>query len=232
MKADAAHDARVVRRSNSGGARARDQARRIGDEVRLARVSCALTVKDVARRAGVSWSTASRIEMGDPGVSIRTLCAVTEAVALDIVVRAYPGRSLSLRDTGQLEIAERLCRLPDSSWQPALELAVGDHGEAIDAVFFGAREIVAAEIERLATDWQAQYRRADQKRRTLAARHARPVRLVMVVEDTRRNRAALWPHLAVIRTALPAGSREVMAAFKSGRPIERDGLLWVRRGRL
>lgn len=183
----------------------------------------------VARRAGVSWSTQRRVEAGDPTVGLDTICAVADAVGLDLVLRAFPGRQPSLRDTGQLEIAARLRAAAHASLVAALEQPAGTHGEAADLVLFGAEEIVDYEIERLVTDFQAQYRRAALKREALAAQHARPVRLVLTIEDTRRNRIALEAHLDLIRTALPAGSREIMRSVQTGRPLGRDGLLWLRR---
>lgn len=201
----------------------------MGGEVKLARVTNAMTVRQAADRAGVSWSTQARVELGVPGISLDTMCAVAEAVGLDVVIRTYAGRSPSLRDTGQMALAAILCGQAHAVWQPNVELLIGQHGESIDVAFFGPLEIWASEIERMATDWQGQYRRADRKREALAALHQRPVRLVMVVEDTRRNRAALEPHLAFIRSVLPAGSREVLAALRGGHPLGRDGLLWIRR---
>ena len=50
----------------------------------------------------------------------------------------------------------------------------------------------------------------------------------MVVEDTERNRAVAREHAAVIGAMLPAGSREVMRALRTGEPLGRDGILWVR----
>lgn len=204
---------------------------RIGEEVRLARVSLGLTVHRASRLAGVSWSTAARVEAGDPDVGVETLCALAEAVGVDVVLRAYPGRQPSLRDSGQLAVAENIRAVADAAWQSTLELPIGEHGAAVDMVLFGPNEIIAVEIERTLADWQAQYRRADQKRRALAAQHARAVRLVLVVEDTRRNRALLAPVRSLLDTALPARSRDVIAALRSGRPLRRDGLLWVRRRR-
>jgi hypothetical protein len=216
-------------RSSSSRRRALEQCARIGSEMKLARVTHAMTGRAAARRAGVSWSTGARVELGDPGVTITTLCAVGEAVGLDIVLRAYPGSGPTLRDTGQLALAEQMCAQAHAGWQPNIELAVGAHGEAIDVALFATREIWAVEIERMAIDFQAQYRRADGKRATLAALHQRPVRLVMILEDSRRNRAALEAHLVFIRATLPAGSREVLRALRTGRPLGRDGLAWVRR---
>lgn len=200
-------------------------------EVRAARAEHALTLEQVGRRAGVSPDTVRRVEAGEPGVRIDTLCAVGTAVSLDVVVRAYRSRPPSLRDSGQLKVAEVMCSIAHASWDRVLELRAGDHGEAADIGFFGPREIIDAEIDRLILDYQDQHRRNVQKRDYLAARHQRPVRLVMVIEDTVRNRTAIAPHLSLIRSALPAGSRDVLRALRTGEPLGRDGLLWIRRHR-
>lgn len=215
-------------RSTSSRRRAHDQTARIGAEVRLARTTLAMSRQRVADRAGVSWSTLNRIELGDPGVSVSTMCVVAEAVGLDLVLRVYPGATPNLRDTGQLDIANQIAGQAALPWRPAIEMQVGPHGEAIDVVVFGPHEIWSVEIERMATDFQAQFRRADRKREMLADGHRRPVRLVMVVEDTRRNRRAVEPHVELIRRVFPAGSREVLRSLRSGAALGKDGLLWIR----
>ena len=77
-------------------------------------------------------------------------------------------------------------------------------------------------------DFQGQYRSVSLKRDWLARQHGRPVRLVIAVEDLRSNRAAIAPHMSLIGSILPAGSRRIMDAIRSGRPLGSDGLLWVR----
>lgn len=215
-------------RSASSRRRAREQNTRVGDEVQLARIGQGMTIQQVSVLSGVSWSTVRRVERGDPNVSMGIACAVAEAVGLDLVLRTYQGSPPSLRDTGQLGHAEWLCERAHPSLHPSLELLVGQHGEAIDTVFFGPEEIIATEIERMLADFQAQYRRANAKREALAAQHQRPVRLVMAIEDTLRNRSMLEPHVAFIRRTLPAGTREVLTALGTGRPLGRDGLIWIR----
>ena len=211
------------------GRRARSQSEAIGKEVGLARAEHGLSVTTVARRAGVVPDTVRRIEAGEPGVQVDTLCAVGAAVGVDVVLRGYRGRAPTLRDTGQLRLAEMLCAIVGDAWHPRLELRAGEHGEAADIGLFGSLEILDAEIERVLVDFQAQYRRAKLKCDWLAAQHQRPVRLVLVVEDTARNRAAVAKHVDFIRTVLPAGSREVLQAFRTGEPLGKDGLLWIRR---
>lgn len=218
----------MSRRTTTSRLRARQQSAKAGEEIRAARVSHGMTRQQVAQRAGVSWATEAQVELGAAGVRLDTLCAVGEAVGLDVVLRAYPGMAPSLRDVGQLRQAELLVSLASAAWHPELEVAVGERRQAIDVAFFGAEEIQAHEIERLATDFQDQFRRADAKRRLLAGQHRRPVRLILVVEDTPRNRSAVEAHRSLVDIALPATSREILASLRSGEPLRRDGLLWFR----
>ena len=216
---------------SSRGARALEratyQSRRAGRDVRLARTNLGISRDRAAALAGVSRSTQRRVEDGDPNVGVATLCRVAEAVGLDISIRAFLGATPTLRDTGQLRFASYLRGQANPAWQAALEVPIVG-GRSADMVFFGATEIILAEIERLLEDYQAQYRSAEAKRVALQEEHGRPVRLVLAVEDTRRNRAAVAPHLPLIQHALPAGSRDVLRALQRGSPLGRDGLLWVR----
>lgn len=202
---------------------------RIGADIETARVGLAASIEAVARRASVSSSTVVRVINGDGGVHLDTLCAVATAVGLRISVKAFPAESPSLRDTGQLTIAQYLIAQAHSSLRAALEVPVGEpFGRAIDLVFYSATEIKINEIERRLSDLQAPKRAAMLKRDALQARHDRPVRLVLVVEDTRRNRALVEPHAALVRADLPATSAEILRALRTGTDLGRDGLLWVR----
>lgn len=173
-------------------------------------------------------STWERIESGTPTVTLTNLVAATEAVGLDLVLQTYPGRATSLRDSGQLGIAQAIASIADQAWRATFEHRAGDHGEAIDLVLWGRDEVLAIEIERMAVDWQGQYRRASLKRDWLAARTDRPVRLVMVLADTRRNREALSPFADLLGRTFPAGSAAVTRAIRDGSRLGSDGLHWFR----
>jgi hypothetical protein len=184
-----------------------------------------------ARRAGVARSTWDRIEGGDPAVTVAALVAVTDAVGLDLVLQIYPGRAPGLRDSGQLTLAQVIVGMASPSWRVTLEELAGAHGRAVDVVLWGDEEIVAVEIERRLIDWQAQLRQWVIKRDWLAAHHSRPVRLVIVVADTHRNRVAVAPFGTVMRQSFPAGSRAVLDAVRTGSPLGTDGLCWMRQPR-
>ncbi len=212
-----------------GAQRAAAQATSVGQRVQLARASARLTRESAAKRAGIARSTFERIEAGDPGVALGTLVAATDAVGLDLVCQVYPGRDLALRDSGQLNIAQFLSVMAGPAWRVTLEEPAGNHGEAIDMVLWGPDQILAIEIERLMLDYQAQSRRAAVKRDWLAAQHRRPVRSVLVIEDTRRNRAAMAQWTALLSSARPMGSRAVLASLRSGARLGSDGICWIRR---
>jgi transcriptional regulator with XRE-family HTH domain len=216
-------------RRKRGRERAAAQALKIGEAIRTARGITGFSVATACARAGIADSTWRRVEHGAPGASIATLCAMSETVGLDFVAQLFPGREPRLRDTAQLALAQAIATMASAAWTVQLEVPAGEHGEAIDMVLWRSDEIVAVEIERLMLDAQAQLRRLYLKRDCLAAHHVRPVRLVVVVEDTRRNRAAMAPHVSLLRTTLPAGSRELFGALRSGHAIGRDGLAWLRR---
>lgn len=198
-------------------------------EFRTARAGLALSIDQVARRARVAPSTVKRVLDGDGGVHLDTLCAIADAIGLSISVKAFPGPQPSLRDSGQLAIARHLIERCARSYRAAIEVPVGDpYGRAADLVLLGPDEIVHVEIERRIADLQAMLRAASVKRDALQARHARPVRLVIAIEDTRRNRTMLAPHRSVIAFALPVGSAAVARAIRLGAALRGDGIWWVR----
>jgi hypothetical protein len=210
--------------------RAREAILEIGREVSLARANHGLTRRSAARLAGVVPSTQRRVEGGDPSVQLTTLMRVTSAVGLRLWIRVFPIAGPSLRDSGQLAVASWIRSVVPPTTSVQMESPIGN-GRSIDVVLFTAAEILAIEVERMLVDFQAQYRSAVAKRDELAASHSRPVRLVMFVTDSHRNRHAVRGHEPMIRSALPAGTREVLAAMRHGRPVGRDGLAWVRHQR-
>jgi transcriptional regulator with XRE-family HTH domain len=202
--------------------------RRIADELRLARAAVGITVTDVARRASVAPSTVRRIEEAASGISIGVLAAVAGAVGLDLVLRAYPTRGAVLRDVRHARLLDAVRSIASRRWSVRMEVSAGEFGRSADMVLYGAVEVIHLELDRLALDFQAQFRSASRKRDFLSEASDRPVRLVLAIEDTRRNRTAMLPHRLLIQSQLPAGSREILGSIRSGNALGRDGLLWVR----
>lgn len=209
--------------------RATRQMERIADEIRRARGKLGLSRRELARRSRVARSTLERIEDGRVRVQLDRVFAVASAAGLDLVLNAYPAPGVRLRDTGQMTIAEQIVRVAAHAWRPVLEARAGDKGHAVDLLLVGQDELLDVEIERRIEDFQSQYRHARWKRDLLAEQHQAPVRLILVIEDTRRNRAVVEPHLSLIRSQLPASPRAILTAVRTGRLLGADGLLWLRR---
>lgn len=203
-------------------------AARIARELAAARALSGLTQREVARRAQVSQSFVGQAERGGRVPSLEVMQRLASATGHDLSIRFFPGTGVRLRDSGQLGIAEQLRRQAHPSWHVQLEVPVGvpPDRRAADLLLEAPAEVVQVEIERALLDIQAQLRAAQLKRAALAERLARPVRLVIALPDTRRNRAVVREH-SVLGAALPTPSKRVLASLRSGSPIGADGLLWV-----
>src|ERR1044071_1420555 len=110
--------------SSRGKVRARDLARRYGQELRIARMAAGLTQKQVALRAGVSQQTVSLAERGSLSISLETRCTLAAACGHELSLRLFPVASVSLRDSGQLELAEQVLAMTHSSTTVRMEVPV------------------------------------------------------------------------------------------------------------
>lgn len=143
--------------------------------------------------------------------------------------RLYPVATVRLRDSGQLGMAQAITTAAHASWQVRLEVPVapGDP-RAADLVLTGAQQVLHIEIERAIVDLQAQLRSAQLKRQELARENSRPTYLVMAVPGTHASRQRLAPFSALIAATLPAHSRRIWHAIRTGEPLDGDGILFVR----
>ena len=152
------------------------------------------------------------------------------ATGHDLSIRFFPGDGVRLRDSGQLAVAESIRARLHASWRVRLEVPVSRAPDrrAADMVLENREEMVSVEIERALLDLQAQLRSAQLKRAALAEMIARPVRLVIAVPDTDRNRRVVATIRPLIEAALPVTSRRAWASLGTGMAIGGDALLWVR----
>lgn len=82
-----------------------------GTELRTARLACGLTLAEIGKAVGLSYSQVGRIERGEhASVSVAQMARIGSVVGLDLSVRFYPGGS-PLRDTAQLALLERFRKL-------------------------------------------------------------------------------------------------------------------------
>lgn len=217
------------RPADQGRSRSRYLATLFGRELRLARTTAGLTQMELARIAGLSQQEASKAEQGATDLSLDARCRLAAACGHELGWRLYPVATVRLRDSGQLALAQVIVAAAHSRWRPQLEVAVApDDRRAADLLLVGRDEILHIEIERALVDLQAQLRSAQLKRESLAARNNLPVRLVLAVPDSPTVRARLAPYIDLLSRALPASSRTVRRAIRTGEPLGGDGILFVR----
>jgi len=210
--------------------RLRLAAQRLGADLRTVRLGLGWSQARVARRAGVSQPTVSRLEACDPRPSVVIVSRVAMALGLDLPLRTYPRHGIRLRDSGQLALAETVRRRAHAAWQIVLEAPTADDGkQAADLVLFGRGHAIQIELESRLVDVQAQLRSAGLKRDSLQHRHDIVVALVIGLGDTHHNRAAVHAHRTLLGAALPATPREIWRAIETGGRLGRDGLFWLRR---
>jgi len=194
--------------------------RTVADELREARLAAGVTQKLVATRGGMSRAELSRIERSAaPWLTIDHLCRLSAALGLDPSVRLYPVAS-PLRDRAHLQLLDRLrVRLHASlRWQTEVPLPLSGDRRAWDAMIQGARWRVAVEAETRLRDVQALMRRVALKRRDGAVDT-----VVLLVADTRSNRAAL--RAAGPLPDFPADPASLLAALVKGRQPAASGVI-------
>jgi transcriptional regulator with XRE-family HTH domain len=221
------------RAADVGRKRGKYVARRFGQELRLARMGAGLTQAQVAARADVSQQVVSEAERGHIDISLDTRCRLTAACGHELGLRLYPVATVSLRDSGQLAIAQSIASAAHPAWTAELEhpVAPGDL-RAADLLLGLPDEILHIEIERALVDAQAQLRAAQIKRTTLAEQDARPIRLVIAVPSTRVSRERIAQISDLVRQTLPVASRDIWRAIRGGSPVGGDGILFVRPDRV
>jgi transcriptional regulator with XRE-family HTH domain len=213
----------------------------LGGVFRAVRIHLRLRQEDVARRAGVSTSSVSRIERGHIGTLplriVRAVAAVLE-IRTDLVV-AWRGGSLdrvmNARHSALHEqLASRLRN--ETGWVSAAEVSYSIWGErgVIDRLAFHAerRMLAVFEIKADLSDPAGLIAQLDRYRR-LAPDIAQGlgwegdrVSGWAVVADTDANRRRLAAHRELLRGALPKNGRALKAWLHN--PGQRvDGLTFM-----
>jgi transcriptional regulator with XRE-family HTH domain len=197
---------------------------RVGRAIREARVGAGLSLRAAAGSVGLSHVTFWRIERGDlPKVSLRAISLACAAVGLAASLRAYPSGDPA-RDAGQLALVRRLrAHLPSGApWETEVPIPIPGDLRAVDVRTTLEGKTVGFEAETNLTDAQAFDRKAQLKKRDL-----RLDRLILVVADTRSNRAFLTVHCEELRASFPLDTRAVLAALRAGRPPAHDGIVVI-----
>ena len=194
----------------------------VATELRDARLAAGLSQQSVGRAAGISHAQVGRVERGAvSGLTIAQLGGIATALGLDLSVRFFPGGD-PLRDAAQSSLLERLRQRIHVSlkWQTEVALPIEGDRRAWDALIGSSNERTAVEPETRVSDGQALARKLSLKRRD-----GRIERVILLIADTRRNRAALISWREALRSDFPLDSREILRALQEGRHPPDSGIV-------
>jgi transcriptional regulator with XRE-family HTH domain len=213
------------RPADAGAERARRIVTDLGTELRRAREQHGLSQAVVGRAAGISPSQVSRIERAQtPRISIMRVSRLLAVVGLELAARAYPAGE-PIRDAAHLALMDRFRAAVSSSVAWRFEVPIGPTGglRAWDAWMLIDGVQIAVEAETRPRDVQTLQRRIAMKRRD----DPRPAEVVLLMSDTRHNRALVRSHSEALRADLPIPGPAVLEALAAGRKPRGSGIVLV-----
>ena len=182
-------------------------------------------MRDAATASGTSYSRLWRFERGlVDHVSVPELGAWLAVVGLELALRAFPAGD-PIRDRAQLALLERLrARLHATlRWRTEVPLGIEGDLRAWDAEILGSAPIrwqARVEAETRIADGQALERRLNLKARDDPAGH-----VILLVWDTRTNRAALRAIRDGMRDRYVLDTRAILKALAEGRDPGQSGIV-------
>ena len=204
--------------------RAHRQLQELLRDLRAAREAAGLSQTAVGGAISRSRALIAHWERGTVCPDPIQLAKWGAVVGLDVPIRAFPAGS-PLRDAGQLRLIARARVAIGEGWRWRTEVPVSDDPRdrrAFDVVLAGAAGSIGLEAITRLTDSQAQVRAAILKQTAAGL-----TRMVLVLANTRYNRAALADGAPTILASFPAGPREVMRALRAGHLPAENGLLFA-----
>lgn len=195
--------------------------RRMAGELLVARLGSGLSQTVVGAAAGMSRCQVARLERASTHPTIDQVARIATALGMDLSVRLYPAGD-PIRDAGHAALLARLRRQlhPGLGWRTEVPLPSPGDQRAWDAVIRVGGVRVGVEAETAIRDAQAVLRKLNTKRRDGGVDE-----VLLLVSDTRANRAAMAVLRDLARDDLPHGAREVLAALRSGRAPAGSGVL-------
>ncbi len=196
--------------------------RRLGFEVRTARLAAGLSQRAAGTAAGMSHAQFGRIERAaNRTLTVEQASRAAMAVGLRVVLRTYPDGDPA-RDAAQLALLERFrVRLPAAvRWETEAPMPIPGDRRAWDALAQLDDRRAGCEAETRLQDVQALERRLALKQRDGAVDV-----LILLVSDTASNRRVLHLHRETLRPLLPLDGRALLAALKRGQLPEENGIL-------
>ena len=212
-----------------------------GADVRGLREDAAMSVAALARAASLDPGFVAQIEAGSANPSIETCQRLAMALGADVPLRAYPNTGPAVRDRHQAAIAELVLATAHPRWARFAEIAVrrpvrgwidlGLHDRT-------ARVFVASEIQSELRRLEQLARWADAKAGSLPSWKGWPelgdepaVSRLLIVRETRTNRAIAEEHRRFLQTVYPADGRDALEAIVGAAGWPGAAVLWAARDR-
>lgn len=204
-----------------GTARARHLIRNLGDELRNARLAAGLSQARVAAAAGTSQPMISRYEAGHTtSLDLVHVARHAAVVGLDLRVQLFPNGG-QLRDAAHAALISRfLARLPRSI-RRVLEAPIQRNDlRAWDVLLIVGGIRIGVIAETRIRDLQALLRREQQKQLDSSVDL-----LILLVADTRHNRATLASATHLLAEIFPVSTRAVLSALGGGEAPTANGVV-------
>jgi transcriptional regulator with XRE-family HTH domain len=196
--------------------------RRLGEELRAGRVSAGLSQNALGRSAGMSGAQVSRLEHArSPRAPVRVFAVLFASLGQTLTMRAYPDGS-PLRDAGHVRLLRRFAATLPPTARLRTEVPLQRRGDrrAWDGELLLGDGRCKVEAETVVADAQALDRRIALKMADDCVDD-----VILLVSDTRRNRAALRESGDLLRARFPLPAREIRAALAQGRCPPAGGIL-------
>jgi transcriptional regulator with XRE-family HTH domain len=206
------------------------------------RVDAAMSVAALARAAGLDPSFVGEIESGTANPSLESCKRLALVLGADLPLRLYPTTGPVIHDRLQAPIAEFVIAVAHPRWKAYVELAVRRPSRGwID---LGLHDAAAAIF--IATEIQSELRRIEQLFRWSEAKAAAlpswegwphlgaepSISRLLIVRETRTNRAIAHQHRRLLRAVYPGDSRDALEALKGTVAWPGAAVLWAARNRL
>jgi transcriptional regulator with XRE-family HTH domain len=199
-----------------GAARGRALVADLLRELHSARVDRGLSGTAVARAIGLSEAQYSRIERGlTADLSIIQASKALAAVGLKLNARAFPDGE-PLRDAAHANLLNRLRAILHAAltFRTEVSFPAPDDRRAWDAVISAATWRIGVEAETHPRDLQALERRLELKLRDGDVDH-----LILLLLDSRHNRALLRAHSATFEARFPVAGRRALELLRAGAAV-------------
>jgi transcriptional regulator with XRE-family HTH domain len=199
----------------------RRQRVRAGEDLRRARLGSSLSQRTLGAIIGLSHSAVGRLERGElQRVTVDRIAVVAAALGLDLRVGLFPSGT-PVRDAAHLALIERLRQRVSRAlrWRAEVPVPLPGDLRSADVVIDGPAVDEMVEAETRLDDLQALERRIRLKQRDMQVR-----RVVLLVADTRHNRAVLEAHPEVVER-FPVSTRACLATLGAGRDPGGDAIV-------